>query len=46
MNKKTNTVPKRSYQAPKLKKVGTLKNLTRAVSGSNTDGLGGNQIGP
>jgi hypothetical protein len=44
MNKKTNTVPKRSYQAPKLKKVGTLKSLTREIGGSNLDGMGGRNI--
>jgi hypothetical protein len=41
MNKKTNTVPKRSYQAPKLKKVGTVKSLTRENGGSNIDGNNG-----
>ncbi len=41
MNKKTQTVPKRSYQTPKLKKVGTLKSLTRANGGSAIDGMGG-----
>lgn len=44
MNKKTNTLPKRSYQTPKLRKVGSIKKLTRFISGSNADMNGGNQF--
>ncbi len=35
-------VSKKAYQKPALKRVGTLKTLTKALkTGSNTDGFGG-----
>ncbi len=36
---------KRNYQTPKLKKIGTLKSLTRAFGGSISDGMGGQDRG-
>ena len=33
---------KKFYRKPKLVKRGNVKNLTKGISGSNVDGLGGN----
>ena len=33
---------KKSYVAPAMKKYGSMKSLTLGLSGSNTDGFGGN----
>ena len=35
---------KRAYAPPSLVKHGTVEEVTQAVSGANTDGLGGSQI--
>jgi hypothetical protein len=35
---------KKPYTTPKLKKRGTLKNMTLGDSGSNTDGFDGNIV--
>ncbi len=45
MNKKSRIVAKRSYQIPKLKKVGSLRKLTLDVGSGAADG-GNKQILP
>ena len=44
LRKNNESAPRaKSYSKPLLRKIGTLKNLTRGGSGSSTDGFSGNQ---